>query len=97
VKSEDEIFEEVAQALATRGLSAGAQDTGGGILCVVVDRADGGEIAWGTADVNWGAVIIGRDGDVESSISTTCHSSSEDIEAIASAILEPSIRAGAAV
>jgi hypothetical protein len=96
MRNEEDIFDEIAQALTNEGLSAGAQDTGGGTLCVVIDRHGGGEIAWGTADINWGATIIGPDGEVESSISTSCPSSIKDIPTIVEAIREPSIRAGAA-
>ena len=97
MKDEEEIVEEVAEALTQSGLSAGSQDTGGGICCVVIPRTGGGEIVWGTADVTWGAVVFGADGAIESSIATTCPSSTEDISAIVEAIKEPSLRAGAAV
>lgn len=52
--NEEEMVERIAEALQSRGLDAGAQDTGGGMYCVVVPRSGGGEIIWSTADVNWG-------------------------------------------
>jgi hypothetical protein len=58
--------EALAGALREGGLSASAEDTGGGILCVIVDRSDGGQIIWGTADVNWGATIQDAEGDIHS-------------------------------
>jgi hypothetical protein len=95
MKSEEEIAELVAEALTRQGLSAGAQDTGGGVCCVVIPRKDGGEIIWGTADVTWGAVVYDADGEVESSLATSCPSESQDIAAIAEAIKGPSLKAGA--
>lgn len=95
--SEDEIVEALAEALSELGLSASSQDTGGGISCVIVERKDGGEIIWGTADVTWGAAITNEEGEQVSSITTTWPSDSPDIAATAQALLEPSIRNGAAV
>lgn len=95
--SEDEIVEALAEALGDLGLSAISQDTGGGISCVIVERKDGGEIIWGTADVTWGAAITDEEGEQVSSITTTWPSDSPDIAATAQALLEPSIRNGAAV
>jgi hypothetical protein len=94
-KTEEEIVELVADALTASGFSAGSQDTGGGICCVVLERKDGGEIIWGTADFNWGASIVDADGNVESAIETTCPSDTQDIAAIVEAIRSPSIAAGA--
>jgi hypothetical protein len=93
--SEDEIVDAVAEALQEQGLSAVSQDTGGGINCVVLERRDGGEIVWGTADVNWGASISGEDGEYISSIETNCPSGSQDISAIVEAIKGASLSAGA--
>jgi hypothetical protein len=42
----------VAEALCGLGFAASSQDTGGGINGVVLEHRDGGEIVWGTADVN---------------------------------------------
>jgi len=53
----------LAEALSDLGLSASSQDTGGGISCVIVERKDGGEIVWGTADVTWGAAATDEDGE----------------------------------
>lgn len=94
-RSEEEIMELVAAGLTNEGFRAGADDTGGGIVCVVLQREDGGEIVWGTADITWGASIINADGDVESSIATRCSSSTQDIAAIVEALKDPSIKAGA--
>jgi hypothetical protein len=95
--SEDEIVESLAEALSELGLAASSQDTGGGISCVIVERKDGGEIIWGTADVTWGAAVTDEEGEQVSSITTTWPSDSQDISATAQALLEPSIRNGAAV
>ena len=94
-RPEEEIVELVADALSAQGLRASAQDTGGGICCVVLERRGGGEIVWGTADVNWGASVIDAAGQPVSSIQTTLASSIQDIDAIAEAIKGPSILAGA--
>ena len=88
--TEEEITEKVAEALVELGVKACAQDTGGGINCVVVERVDGGEIYWGTADVNWGAMITDADGQPISSIKTDCSSGSQDPMAIADALFGPS-------
>jgi hypothetical protein len=95
--SEDEIVEALADALTDLGLSASSQDTGGGISCVVVERKDGGEIIWGTADVTWGAAVTDEEGEQVSSITTTWPSESQNIAATAQALLGPSITNGAAV
>jgi hypothetical protein len=95
--SEDEIVEALAEALCELGLSASSQDTGGGISCVIVERKDGGEIIWGTADVTWGAVITDERGEQVSSITTTWPSDSQDIPAIAETLFAPSVKNGAAL
>src|ERR1019366_4270836 len=82
----------VATALSGLGLAASSQDTGGGISCVVLEHKDGGEISWGTADETWGAAITDADGKYVSSIETTCPSDSQDIAAIAEALLGPSVK-----
>jgi hypothetical protein len=92
---EGEIIEAVATALSSMGLAASPQDTGGGISCVVLNRKDGGEISWGTADVTWGAAITDVNGEYVSSIETTCPSESKDIANIAKALFGPSIKNGA--
>lgn len=94
-KSEEEIMELVATALSEEGFQAGADDTGGGIICVVLQRKNGGEIVWGTADVTWGASVINAEGDVESSIETQCPSGTQDIAVIVEALKRQSINAGA--
>ena len=95
--SEDEIVDAVADALVRLGFAAGSQDTGGGINCVVLEHKDGGEIVWGTADVNWGAVINDENGDFVSSIASSCSSETQDIEAIVEAIKGPSLNNGAVI
>jgi hypothetical protein len=94
---EDEIVDAVADALTSLGFSASSQDTGGGINCVVLEHKDGGEIVWGTADVNWGASISDEDGEYVSSIETRCPSDSRDVAAIVEMIRGPSLAAGAVV
>ncbi len=95
-KTEEEIVELVAHALTDLGLSASSQDTGGGICCVILEREGGGEIIWGTADLNWGASITDKNGGTISSIATNCPSDSQEISAIVEAIKRTSIEAGAA-
>ncbi len=95
--SEDEIVHAVADALCGLGFAASSQDTGGGINCVVLEHKDGGEIVWGTADVNWGAAISDADGEYISSIKTTCPGDTQDIAAIVEAIKGPSLSNGAVI
>ncbi|HEV2577122.1 MAG TPA: hypothetical protein VGU25_07920 [Acidobacteriaceae bacterium] len=93
--NEEKMAEKVAEALTARGLSAFAQDTGGGIVCIIVERKDGGEIAWGTADVTWGAAVTDEDGEQISSVETKWPSDSQDIAATANALFEASLGNGA--
>jgi len=95
--NENEIVDAVADALRSQGFSASSQDTGGGINCVVLEHKDGGEIVWGTADVNWGASISDEDGGCVSSIETGCPSDSQDVTAIVEAIKGPSLASGVVV
>jgi len=95
--NEDEIVDAVAEALMGQGLTASAQDTGGGIHCVVIEHKDGGEITWGTADVIWAASITGEHGEYVSSIETSRPNDSQDIAQIVEAIKGPSLAAGAAI
>jgi hypothetical protein len=95
--TEDELFEAVAAGLIKLGLDANADDTGGGMVCVVIPHKDGGFISWGTADVTWGAVITTEDGEQVASISTDWPSESQDAAATAKALVEPSISNGAVV
>jgi hypothetical protein len=88
-------IEALANALREGRLSASAEDTGGGTLCVIVDRADGGQIIWGTADVNWGAAIQDADGEIVSGIQTDSPSDTEDVSAIARVLKEHSLANGA--
>lgn len=89
--------EAVASGLRDAGLSASAQDTGGDILCVIVDRIDGGQIVWGTADVNWGASVEDADGEFISGIATDCPSDTEDIPTVVSALKKASLANGSIV
>jgi hypothetical protein len=93
--TEEERAEKIAEALTGLGLDASTEDTGGGIICVVIPRTDGGAIFWGTADVTWGAAIMDEDGEQTASVSTEWPSDSEDIDATAKARLEASRRNGA--
>jgi hypothetical protein len=95
--SENEMVEAVADALNDIGFAASSQDTGGGIYCLVLQREQGGEIVWGTADVTWGAAIHNADGDYVSSIETTCQRDTQDIAAIVGAIKGPSLNSGAII
>lgn len=96
-KTEEEIIELVADGLTALGFAASSRDTGGGICCVVLERKDGGDIIWGTADFNWGASVVDSDGEIESSLETKCPSDSQDIAAIVEAIRGASVAAGAAM
>jgi len=89
------LMEAVAEGLTQAGLRASADDTGGGIVCVVIPRVDGGEISWGTADVHWGASVTDADGNFQSSIETKCPSDAQDVDSIVTALRGPSIDAGA--
>jgi hypothetical protein len=93
--SEEEFLNQLADALTDLGTEAIAQDTGGGMVCIVMPHKDGGEISWGTADVNWGAVITDEDGEFVSSIETSWPSESRDLAGTAAALLEPSKKNGA--
>jgi hypothetical protein len=92
---EEERAEKIAEALKGLGLVACAEDTGGGIVCIVIPSTNGGAIFWGTADVTWGAAIMDKDGEQTASVTTEWPSDSEDIDATARALLEASLRNGA--
>ncbi len=94
--TEEERAEKIAETLTRLGLEASAEDSGGGIVCVVIPHTDGGAISWGTADVKWGAVITDEDGEQISSISTDWPSDSDDIAATAKALCDASLENGAA-
>ena len=93
--NEEEQAEQIAEELTKLGLTAYAQDTGGGTICVAVEHKDGGEILWGTADITWGAVITDEDGEQVSAISTQWPSDSQDISGTAQTLAEASSRNGA--
>jgi hypothetical protein len=94
-ENEEELMEAVAEGLRGEGLNASSQDTGGGVVCVVVEREDGGEISWGLADVNWGASITDEDGEYLSGIETECPGDTSDIAKIVEALKGPSVGHGA--
>ena len=89
------LFLMIAAALVGLGLDASTEDTGGGIVCVVIPHGDGGAISWGTADVTWGAVVTDDTGAQISSISTEWPSDSQDVDTIAKALLDASLENGA--
>lgn len=91
--TDEERAEKIAEALTGMGLD----DTGGGIVCIVIPRADGGAISWETADFTWGAVITDEASEHTTSISTKWPSDSEDIPATAKALFEASLKNGAIV
>ena len=93
--TEEERAERIADALTSLGLDASSEDTGGGIVCVVISLANGGTISWGTADVTWGAVVTNEEGKQVSSIRTEWPSDSEDIDATSKALLDASLSTGA--
>ena len=94
-ENEEQLMEAVAEALRGQGLIASSQDTGGGIVCVVVEREDGGEISWGLADVTWGASITDEDGEYISGIQTECPGDTSDVAKIVEALKGPSLSHGA--
>jgi hypothetical protein len=93
--TEEERAEKIAEALTGLGLDASTEDTGGGIICIVIPRTNGGSIFWGTADVTWGAAVMDEDGEQTASVSIEWPSDSENIDATAKALLEASLRNGA--
>lgn len=93
--TEEELAEKIADALVGLGLHADAEDTGGGIVCVVIPNAGGGAISWGTADVTWGAVVTDEIGRQISSITTQWPSGSQDVDATAMALFDASLQNGA--
>jgi len=90
-------LETIAEGLRDAGLSATTQDTGGDMLCLIVGRADHGQIVWGTADVNWGGAIEDSDGGFISGIPTDCPSDTEDVAEIVDALKQASISHGAII
>jgi hypothetical protein len=94
-ENEEELMGAVADALCAEGLNASSQDTAGGVVCVVIEREDGGEIAWGLADVNWGASITDEDGEYISGIQTECPGYTSDVAKIVEALKGPSLSHGA--
>ena len=93
ILQDEALVEAVAEGLKQAGFAAAAQDTGGDILCVVIEQV-GGEVTRGTADVTWGAVVTNEDGDFVSAIRTTCPSDSTDIPAIVEALRNASLAHG---
>lgn len=93
--TEEERAEKIADALTALGLDASTEDTGGGIICIVVARVDGSSISWGTADTTWGAVINSEEGEQTASVKTEWPSDSDDIEGTAKILLKASLQNGA--
>jgi hypothetical protein len=90
---EEARVEAIAEGLRACGFGASAQDTGGGMLCVVIEQSTG-EVAWGTADVNWGAVVSDKDGEYVSSIATECPSDSKGVSTIVESLRNASLAHG---
>jgi hypothetical protein len=90
--TEEQVMERVAEILRDRGLDAYTKQTGGGIVCVIVESPRSGEgrrTVWGTADVTWAADVVEGDGANEvhlGVLKTEVPSDSTDAEAIADAI-----------
>jgi hypothetical protein len=82
---EEARVEAIAEGLRACGFEANAQDTGGGMLCVVIEQPNG-EVVWGTADVNWAAVVSDEDGEYVSSIETGCPSETTDVSVVVEAL-----------
>lgn len=93
--TDEERAERISEALVALGLDASTEETGGGIVCIVIPHTDGGVISWGTADVTWGAVISDQAGEQISYISTAWPSESEDVDGTAKALSEASFKNGA--
>lgn len=77
---------------ARRWAERKSPDTGGGVVCVVVECEEGGEIAWGLAGDNWGASVTDEDDEYVSGIQTECPG---DIAKIVEALKRPSLSHGA--
>lgn len=86
------IKEAVAEALRRRGLEAYTQNTGGGIVCVVVEHG-GLAYFFGTAGVMWGADVT-RDEESVDSVNLNVLSDARDAEAIADAVTDAVHRRG---
>jgi hypothetical protein len=94
-EDEQQTMEAVADALRAEGISAQSQDTGGGILCVVIDRQDGGTLSWGLANETWGASIENEEGEHVGEVETDCPAETRSLATIVKAIKAPSIANGA--
>jgi hypothetical protein len=87
-----EVMERVAEKLQSKGFNVYVQNTGGDIMCVIVEGPQGREgrwTAWGTAGDTWGAEI--RAGEAEEyvgSLETSVPSDSTDAVQIAAAIAD---------
>ena len=93
VLQEEALVEAVAEGLKQVGFAAAAQDTGGDVLCVLIEQV-GGEETWGTADVTWGAVVTNEDGEYVSAIQTACPSDSTNMPLIVEALRDASLAHG---
>jgi hypothetical protein len=93
LQDEESFVEAVADGLRHLGFAAAAQNTGGDLLCVVIEQPVG-EVIWGTADVTWGATVTDGEGEYVSAIKSTCPSDSTDIATIVDALREASLASG---
>jgi len=86
------VMERVAQELEARGLNAYVQNTGGGMMCVIVEGPEGREgrwTAWGTAGDTWGAEVrVGEEEKYVGSLETSVSADSTDVARIAFFIAE---------
>lgn len=85
------VMERVAQELESRGLNAYVQNTGGGIMCVIVEGPEGRQgrwTAWGTAGDTWGAEVRVGEEEYVGNLETSVPSDSTDAVRIASSIAE---------
>jgi hypothetical protein len=93
LQDEEALMEAVADGLRNLGFSAVAQNTGGDMLCVVIEQP-AGEVTWGTADITWGAVVTDDEGEYVSAIHSACPSDTKEVAAIVDALREASLANG---
>jgi hypothetical protein len=93
LQDEEALMEAVADGLRNLGFAAAAQNTGGDILCVVIEQPTG-EVTWGIADVTWGAVVTDDRGEYVSAIQTACPSDTKEVTVIVDALREASLANG---
>ena len=93
LQDEEALMEAVAEGLRKHGFAAAAQNTGGDMLCVVIEQP-AGEVTWGIADVTWGAVVTDDEGEYVSAIQSTCRSDNREIAEIVNALRDASLANG---